>query len=118
VHSDLMAVLDRAVEKADDICRREREISLRRIDIAIKSLMDRAEAGDLEAIDRLVKLDVRRARLLGLDAPAKQEIAGPGGGPIPMEAKSSLESKLDALGKRLGGAEPGRAAGARPASEG
>ena len=38
----------------------------------------------LAAIDRLLKIQERRARLLGLDAPKKMELGGPDGGPIPI----------------------------------
>lgn len=34
----------------------------------------------------------------------KLEASGPDGGPIPVEAKSTLDGKLDALAKKLGGA--------------
>lgn len=111
VHSDIHAVLDRTKDAADDAIKREREVSLLRLDAALRSIWpmiepgaedepdDDAEPADpallviraakkLEAIDRLVKLDARRAKLLGLDVPAKQEV------------EVSADEKLqDALGK-------------------
>lgn len=44
---------------------------------------------------------------LGLDAPVKHELTGPGGGPIEVATRSALESKLHDLGKRLGPEKPG-----------
>lgn len=41
----------------------------------------------------VLKCIQRRAKLLGLDAPAKREHAGPGGGPIPVQTQPDL-SKL------------------------
>ena len=38
----------------------------------------KAEKGDYNAVDRCIKLMERRAKLLGLDAPAKSEIMSDG----------------------------------------
>ena len=40
------------------------------------------EGPRLEAIDRLLKLEQRRAALLGLDTPVQTRLAGPDGGPV------------------------------------
>lgn len=40
----------------------------------------------LKAIDRHLKIQARRAALLGLDAPQRAEHSGPQGGPIPVDA--------------------------------
>jgi len=119
VHGDLSAVLERTQDAANDATKRERAVSLARLDVATKGIWPEVETGGVEAVDRLVKLEQRRARLLGLDAPARQEISGPGGGAVPIEARSALESKLDELRKRLtagtapesGAAEPSGTAG-------
>ena len=41
-----------------------------------------AQAGDAQALASCMRIMERRARLLGLDAPAKNEITGKGGGPL------------------------------------
>jgi predicted transcriptional regulator len=41
----------------------------------------------LHAIDRLLRIGERRAKLLGIDAPAKLEHSGPDGGPIKTETR-------------------------------
>ncbi len=46
-----------------------RAIELERLDVATKALMPKVEAGALDAIHTLVKVQQRRASLLGLDAP-------------------------------------------------
>jgi len=44
-------------------------IECRRLDIAINSIWDKIQNGNLHAIDRLIALMNRRAKYLGLDAP-------------------------------------------------
>ncbi len=39
----------------------------------------------LKCIDRLIRIQERRAALNGLDAPKKLEASGPNGGPLPVE---------------------------------
>lgn len=41
--------------------------------------------------DRRLKVKIRRAHLLGLDSPARAEVSGPGGGPIPMVTEIIVE---------------------------
>lgn len=41
-----------------------------------------AQAGDAQALASCMRIMERRARLLGLDAPAKNEITGKDGGPL------------------------------------
>jgi hypothetical protein len=44
---------------------------LARLDRLANVLMDRAEAGDLDAVDVILKISVRKAKLMGLDQPVK-----------------------------------------------
>lgn len=120
IHSDLSEVLVRTQDASADATKKERAISLARLDIATKGLWDRVVSGDDDAVDRLVKIEARRAKLLGTDAPTKSELSGPEGGPIPLEAQTALARKLDELAKRLGpsdgssGAEPSGTPGTEP----
>lgn len=50
-----------------------RHLELSRLDAAMEAIADKVEAGDLFAIDRWVKLIERRCKILGIDAPVKQE---------------------------------------------
>jgi len=53
------------------------------------------DAPVLQAIDRLERISARRARMLGLDAPAKVEVSG------------EVDDAIAALASRLGAVEPG-----------
>ena len=48
-----------------------RQLELERLDFLTRSIWDKVCAGDLKAIDRLLRIMERRSRLLGLDAPNK-----------------------------------------------
>ena len=62
---------DRIVaEDIDEI----RKVALERLDYALRNVMEAVGRGSLGAIDRMLRIEERRARLLGLDAPIKQEI--------------------------------------------
>jgi hypothetical protein len=53
---------------------------------------------DLKAIDRMEKLMARKAKLLGLDAPVRAELSGPGGAPIEVsDATDRLVDRLVAI---------------------
>lgn len=41
-----------------------------------------AQSGDVQALAACMKIMERRAKLLGLDAPERQELSGPGGAPL------------------------------------
>jgi hypothetical protein len=46
---------------------------------------------DMRAVDTVLRLMDRRAKLNGLDVPVKTELSGPGGGPVPISAASLNE---------------------------
>lgn len=54
----------------------ERELSLMRLNNAIRALMDKINRGDTFAVAQLVSLEDRRAKLLGLDAKGDGVVAG------------------------------------------
>lgn len=109
VHRDLTEVLERTMESADEYARQERELSLARIDAALKAMETKLERGDLDAVDRLVKLETRRARLLGLDAPTRTELTGAAGAPVSLDARTDILGRLASLA--AGGAAVPAAAG-------
>ena len=53
-----------------------------RLDDLLFAVYKAALGGDLGAIDRALRIMERRAKLLGLDAPVKQEISGTDGAPL------------------------------------
>ena len=52
---------------------------------------------DLGALDRVLKILEREAKLLGLDAPVRQEITGAEGGPVEFSRPDLSELSLDDL---------------------
>lgn len=67
-------------EPAEDL----RKIELARLDEVMMSIWPLCLMKNLAAIDRFLKIQERRSRLLGLDIPVKQEheLTGPGGAPL------------------------------------
>lgn len=63
---------------ADDL--RVEEVS--RLDGMLAGLWPTARKGGVAAVDRVLKIMERRAKLLGLDAPERRELTGRGGAPI------------------------------------
>lgn len=65
-------------EPADEL----RTLESQRLDALLHSLWPNALSGDTRAIDTCLRVMDRRAKLLGLDAPAKLEHTGEDGGPL------------------------------------
>lgn len=51
-----------------------RRIELERLDVAQSAIWNGVVNGDLEAIDKFLRISARRSALLGLDSPQKQEM--------------------------------------------
>jgi hypothetical protein len=62
-----------------------RTLELLRLDRYLAGLDTSATNGDVGAVHAALKLAERRAKLLGLDAPTKQELTGKDGGPLATE---------------------------------
>lgn len=74
-HAAVMRALDRAMrEPAEEL----RKIELARLDSLHQAIWPTALRGDLGAIDRELRISERRAKLLGLDAPARQDVTSAG----------------------------------------
>ena len=74
IHRDIEAL--RMEWRADRMVAADQVISeeLQRLAFAEKAIMPAVSRGDLMAIDRLLRVMERRAKLLGLDAPKRYEI--------------------------------------------
>ena len=96
-YRDVAAVIDRTKAEANESADEIRSLELERLDRAIAGLMPQVDAGDPRACDTLVRLQERRSKYLGLDAPTKHEHSGPEGAPIPIDARSSLLERLAGL---------------------
>lgn len=64
----VMAALDKTLQEPADELRR---VELARLDRLQSSVWLAATGGDMTALDRILKIMERRARLMGLDAPVK-----------------------------------------------
>jgi hypothetical protein len=71
---DVKFLGERIRSETDESVEQHRAMQVQRLDKVISVLMPKVEDGDFEAMDRLDKAEKRRAALLGLDAPAKQQI--------------------------------------------
>ena len=73
VKRQLVKALSALAAETQEMAAYERDVDLARIDRLLPDLMDQAESGDLDAVDRLEKLLRRRAAMLGYDMPVKYE---------------------------------------------
>jgi hypothetical protein len=83
-----------AVDSALKLTKREpaegvRRLSAERLDRATLAIWRKVSAGDLHAIDVLLRVESRRAKLLGLDAPQQLEHSGPGGSPLAVSVEQT-----------------------------
>lgn len=74
-HKAVVSALRETLQEPSDELRRLESDRLRAMMAAV---WPRVEGGDLHAIDRALRIQERLARLLGLDAPARAELAGSG----------------------------------------
>jgi DNA-directed RNA polymerase subunit K/omega len=75
---------------ADEL--RSEEIA--RLDGMLAKLYPKAARGDVAAVDRVLRIGERRAKLLGLEAPVRIETSGVDGNPIEIASASIDPSKL------------------------
>jgi hypothetical protein len=80
-------------EPADEL----RELELARLDAMLLPLWRRVPSGDEKAVDRVLRIMERRARLLGLDAPRRQELSGPDGKPLAFDLSMLTDEELKIL---------------------
>lgn len=99
----VIRVLDRwRVETREDACV-VRDLEVERLDSLLAGVWQRAAQGEPAAIDRVLKIMDRRARLLGLDAPAQHDVTS-AGGPIDFSALSLEE--LEKIARGTSGGNP------------
>jgi DNA-binding CsgD family transcriptional regulator len=66
--------LSRIAAETDERAEELRALELVRLDALLRPMFEKAIAGDLQAVDRVLRIGERRARLLGLDAPARVHV--------------------------------------------
>jgi uncharacterized protein YerC len=64
----------RSLKHADGEAEMQRHLDLQRLDAALAAIWPAVKAGKLDAVDRLVSILSRRARLLGLDRTEEQKV--------------------------------------------
>lgn len=65
----VMKAYQRTIKHNDELAEFNRKLDLERLDAALSALWPQVVAGKPQAVDRLLGILERRARLLGLDAP-------------------------------------------------
>ena len=64
-----------------------------RLDIALFAVMPAVKAGSLKAVDSMLRIEKRRAELLGLDAPKRFEHTGENGAPMEVNSTVSVREQ-------------------------
>ena len=83
----VMAALKKTLqEPADEL----KKLELERLDAAQLAIYNSVKQGNLGAVDRLLRVMERRARLLGLDGPERKELSGPDGEPVRIQAVGAM----------------------------
>lgn len=91
VTTELALLRAQTAEAAEQV----RDLELARLDAVLVPQLKAAIEGSQGAVDRVLRIQERRAKLLGLDAPTKSEVGGPGGGPVEIAgAKEALAALL------------------------
>ncbi len=94
--------LNRHLAKCGELADEIRTLELDRLDALQRSVWPQAEKGKVQAVDRILKIMERRARLLGLDAPSRMALGGdPDAPPIKKETRSIYEFTDDELASMI-----------------
>jgi hypothetical protein len=81
-HRDVSRALDEARAQIRASADEMKTEDLSRLDALMTGLWPRARKGEAVAVDRVLKIMERRAKLLGLDAPTKVAETDPAGNPV------------------------------------
>jgi hypothetical protein len=71
--NDVMSCIDELKKQCAEEAAKVKAIEIERLDTALKAIWPAVLEGDLGAIDRLIRIQDRRSRYEGLDAPIKTE---------------------------------------------
>jgi hypothetical protein len=64
-----------------------RQLAADRLDAMLLGVWQAATRGDPQAISAVLRIEERRANMLGLDAPKRTEVTGQDGGPIEVDSR-------------------------------
>jgi len=93
-YKDVKRELDKLRTETGDDAEDIRDIEVLRLESMLEAIFPKALRGDYRAIDRAIKISERLSKLLGIDAPSKQEHSGPGGTPIQIEDVNETRQRL------------------------
>ncbi len=102
-HLDVRTAMTEIAKEAEENVLAERGTELSRLERALEVVetvllnAPTAENGEelqLKALDRLIKIQDQRSKLLGLYSPEKRELSGPDGGPIAIDARAALLERI------------------------
>jgi hypothetical protein len=99
-HLDVRTAMTEIAKEAEENVLAERGTELSRLERAlqvVESVLTSAVDGDelqLKALDRLIKIQDQRSKLLGLYSAEKREVSGPDGGPIAIDARAALLERI------------------------
>lgn len=99
-YKDVKRELDRIREETREDAADLIQIQAERLEMVHRALAPRVVKGDVRAIDRWIRANESYRKLLGLDAPQRQEVSGPGGEPVRVSV-TGLENMSDEDLKRL-----------------
>lgn len=91
VKQDIHRVMRQRRTKLDENANELRALQDERLNRLLAGLWNSAATGDVAAVDRVLKIMERQARLHGLDAPTKTEVTGEGGAPIRLQAVTEAD---------------------------
>ena len=77
-HKLVISALDEITKKINEEADQLRTLEVERLNTLFLSMYNKAIKGDHGAVDRCLRIMERRARLLGLDAPTKQDVTSGG----------------------------------------
>jgi hypothetical protein len=83
------STLARLTKEVNESAEEMRAIETERLDQILTSIWPKALNGELLVIDRCLRIMDRRAKMWGLDTPARVEMSGPDGAPIEISARQA-----------------------------
>ncbi len=81
-------------ERGTELARLERALAVVEQVLTNAPTLDGGDELQLKALDRLVKIQDQRSKLLGLYSAEKRELSGPQGGPIAIDARNELLERI------------------------
>lgn len=98
----VMRCIDVLITETKEEAREIVELELLRLDDLLTTCWEEAKEGNMQAVDRVLKIMERRERYLGLDAPKKTQITGADGGPVKLDLSSMSLDELEAIARGTG----------------